>query len=310
MRTIGTGVGMEEFSMLANVVEECVVAIASADDDRAAGTGFRIESDIVITCTHVVRDALGCAVTDLIGAQVKVVDKFANLTFTGTVAWFKSENEIAGDFSIITTPNSLNGKYATLLRNTPPIGADWRSFGFPKDFPRGAPIEHGRVGSMTGDGQYMLIDTSSNTLFVEPGYSGAPVWDVMRRAVIGLVAEEVIRGSRHIGLMIPSSAIIEGLTSFGWRGEFQDTPTFSKYRSIELINVVNNRLVTKDVLGRYLQKCLLGIDDPSERYWIYTTAGAIGGEVCSAIIRHALVEEKYEYARIAAKRAAHLLGLS
>jgi hypothetical protein len=154
-----------------------------------------------------------------------------------------------------------------------------------------------------------LLDTERNAFFVEPGYNGAPVWDVLRDGIIGMIVEEVVRADKHLGLMIPTRTIVTALKGFAPRA-YHTTPRIFGPDDLERLTVISADSQMRDRTGLYLSELLQHTDDPAERYWIYITAGKIGADTCRTLIRQALRDETYEHARAGATHAAAILGLN
>jgi 5'-deoxynucleotidase YfbR-like HD superfamily hydrolase len=155
-------------------VKQCTVAITNTTGDTI-GTGFYISMDgLILTCAHVVKDAKGVDSIRIKGKKVYAVyianeDDFAVL---------KEEN-YQGDAVSLSTTYKLSGYF--------------RSFGYGRpDFPAGATINgtitdanlHCNYGSLP----MLRLSIGIDAQRVEPGESGAPVFDIENAAVIGLIA--------------------------------------------------------------------------------------------------------------------------
>jgi hypothetical protein len=289
-------------------IEHCTFGVVSRVGDRPIGTAFLVSDELLLTCAHVIEESIPQDDESYLGKTLEVFDPIRQMKLPAEVVLFIGVGESVSDVALLRCKSSFRERHAAMLASENLIGAVWGSFGFPADFPRGAPIGRGLIGAATGEGHYTLLDIRNTAFFVEPGFSGAPVWDLLRNCTIGMIAEESHRNDRHFGLMIPASAMISNLKAFSIPSYVVAPWLFGKDESDRLVQIAKDAGL-RDRIARYLVEALGSRDDPSERAWIYTTAGEIGGDASYALIRRALREEKYVHARNAAVRAAYVLGV-
>ncbi|GIF16978.1 trypsin-like peptidase domain-containing protein [Actinoplanes teichomyceticus] len=160
----------------------CAVAQILDGRDTAAGAGFLIADDVLITCAHVV-EAAGAR----IGEPVRL--RFPQLTGSPSASgrvladgWEPPEGE---DIAVVRLDAVPAG-----LRPLPLAGSDGRrghpvrSFGFPAQAGAGGHFGYGRAGDLLRPGLLQLTDANDLT----QGFSGGPVWDDRAEAVIGMVS--------------------------------------------------------------------------------------------------------------------------
>ncbi|MFD3970785.1 trypsin-like peptidase domain-containing protein [Streptomyces cyaneofuscatus] len=184
-------------------------------DGVIAGAGFLVADDLVLTCAHVVSDALDRPREEAVepGAEVAV-----DLPLAGNAGgaydggaydggdraaevrrWIRVEPDRTGDMALLRLPEPIPGARPLPLVD-PPQGV-WhhaaRAVGFTDDHPGG--IWHsGTFRGPTGEGWIQLSRSDGEGGHVTRGFSGSPVWDDELGAVVGLmVAAEPVRGAQQ-----------------------------------------------------------------------------------------------------------------
>jgi hypothetical protein len=177
--------------------ESSIVRIRKPDDEKAVvGAGFLIGGEYVLTCAHVVTDALGlprdlseapqsqvCLDFYLLGEQTCVP--------ASVFLWCAFQPSGGGDIAVLKIEGVLpqGAKPACLART----GAHdlwnhkFRAVGFPHDNVTGAWVEGGIRGHLA-HGWIQIEDAPETAYHVKPGFSGGPVWDEQLRAVVGMIA--------------------------------------------------------------------------------------------------------------------------
>ena len=154
---------------------------------RVIGTAFLVDDTRVLTCAHVVQDALGTSDRIDISSQQTIKLDFPLLpqqkTCFARIAYLNHEKDIAG----------------LELTSDPPLGAQpvhlvipedelwehsFRTFGF--SMPEGV-WASGVLRGKNAEGWVQIEDTKSTGYNIQPGFSGAPVWDEELQAVVGMV---------------------------------------------------------------------------------------------------------------------------
>jgi hypothetical protein len=291
--------------MFAATAEDCVVGVAGKEGGIPVGTGFLVAQDLLVSCDHVVDDAIAHH-----SLPLHIVDTINQEARQGRLVSPDGLDDPDVDIALIELDRPFTHKRkARLLRRTPLVGTLWSSFGYPTDFPKGGPIELGRIGPETGERFFTLLDVRGEALFVEAGFSGAPVFDPVGLGVVGMISEVVARPQRRIGLMIPTSI----LASFDRRLQYttvsQELELFGRSDCERLVQLT--RRLPIEAVSDYLEELLNEkYPDPGERYWIYCALGQVGGHRAKALISTALVREELKHARQGALEAALLLGVT
>jgi Trypsin-like peptidase domain len=169
----------------------------------AVGVGVLVGAREIVTCAHVVNQALGldqrsqAAPTDRVTARFPLLGSpdTAVEAFSAQVrVWMPPPREgAAGDdlagLVLTDDPARVGAKPARLAVNPPDVGSRVRVFGYPGSPPRpqGAWVSTTIVGRVEG-GRLQLESGVDAALRVQPGYSGGPVCDEASGLVVGLVA--------------------------------------------------------------------------------------------------------------------------
>ena len=155
------------------------------------GVGFLVTKQHMLTCEHVVRDALGLRIDDpLDGREIKFDFPFVlpRVTLSAKVVYWDpkltTSRDIAGLEIIGVVPDRC--RPARLIGYDDIWGHQFRGFGFPEGagfetnglWAQGVFRDHNIIGRV------QIADTD-----VEPGFSGTAAWDHNLRAVVGMVSE-------------------------------------------------------------------------------------------------------------------------
>lgn len=181
------------------------------------GTGFLVAPDLVLTCAHVVSDALGLPreETVALGTAVTVDFPLAGRT-TETAAgrtdhaadgagdapardggpgpwpatvehWVPVRADRTGDLAVLRLPSPVPGALPLPMADPESVwehGA--RAVGFTGGAPGGTWLR-GRLGGATSEGWLQLSRADGQAVHVKRGFSGSPVWDNELGAAVGLL---------------------------------------------------------------------------------------------------------------------------
>ena len=173
-----------------------------------AGTGFLVAEGYLLTCAHVVREAL-FAPADPLGAALEVT--FFN-TFEpqkATVVFYEFEEQRYGrDVAVLYLPQCLPEDLSEKPTPAPLRAlrqyheAELQVFGYPGDA-AGRNLTAVTRGEVSG-GWVQIEDTKVPGLAVEAGFSGAPVWCEVEGGIVGMVvARHQGQANEKVGFMIP-----------------------------------------------------------------------------------------------------------
>jgi tetratricopeptide (TPR) repeat protein len=205
-------------------VEAAVVRIRRGDS--AVGAGFLAGPGRVLTCAHVVAEALGLAGTPPEPPQEELELDFP-LRAAGTVL----RARVSADCWVPIDPRTGRGDVAGLdLLAEPPAGAralrlvpaddlfrhEFTTFGFPAPPPgfEGDPLSeagvwaHGRILGRQAVGHVQLEGTSDVGFRIEPGFSGSPIWDLELRGGVGMTVTSDDLPERRTAYCIAASDLL------------------------------------------------------------------------------------------------------
>ncbi|MFE7431169.1 serine protease [Streptomyces sp. NPDC057545] len=178
-------------------------------DGAIGGAGFLIAPDLVLTCAHVVSDALDRRREDTVEAGTEVT---VDVPLAGNAEgvdegdhgaevqrWIPIRPDQSGDIAVLRLRNRIPG--ARLLPMADPQRGVWdhdaRAVGFTDDNPDGI-WQSGRFRGPTCQGWIQLSRANGDTVQVKGGFSGSPVWDNRLGAAVGMmVAAQPVREAQQ-----------------------------------------------------------------------------------------------------------------
>ncbi|MFD5897200.1 trypsin-like peptidase domain-containing protein [Streptomyces sp. NPDC060366] len=182
-------------------------------DGELAGAGFLVAPQMVLTCAHVVNDALDRPREEEVAAGTEV---FVDLPFAegGGAAeverWVPVRADQTGDIAVLRLRTAIPGARPVNMADTERVwGHDVRVPGFPRRSPGGV-WHHGRLRGGTAEGWVQLSQADPHGIPVEKGFSGSPVWDEQLRAVTGMVVV-VQPGGVQQSFLIPTRTLVAEL---------------------------------------------------------------------------------------------------
>ncbi|MCK8678487.1 nSTAND1 domain-containing NTPase [Streptomyces lichenis] len=314
----------------------CAVVRVMGPGGVIAGAGFLVTGDLVLTCAHVVSDALDRRREEPVepGAEVLLdlpLARNAGGGYDGGARtaevrrWVPVGPDRSGDMALLRLREPLPGARPLPLAD-PPQGV-WhhaaRAVGFTDEHPGG--IWHsGTFRGPTGEGWIQLSRGDGEGANVRPGFSGSPVWDDELGAAVGLmVAAEPVRGGQQ-AFALRTRALLDALpeleclvtppTPFRGLATFQEADAgvfFGRDEDIE--NVLGSLRGTRPTVTLYgpsgcgkSSLALAGVV-PRMREAGYAVLVLNAGHLSS--LRYALATRLYEvHLEVRAKRAADGTG--
>ncbi|MEU0955545.1 trypsin-like peptidase domain-containing protein [Streptomyces niveus] len=206
-RDTGAGSRSPEEALAAAVVR------VKGPDGEPVGAGFLVAPRTVLTCAHVVNDALDRPRDEEVAAGTRVL---VDLPFAegGGVAeverWVPVRADQTGDIAVLRLPAAIPGARPVNMADTERVwGHDVRVPGFPRRSPGGV-WHYGRLRGGTAEGWVQLSQADPHGIPVEEGFSGSPVWDEQLRAVAGMVVVIQPGGVRQT-FLIPTRTLVAEL---------------------------------------------------------------------------------------------------
>ena len=190
------------------------IARIHGKSNKVIGTGFLVDGG-VITCAHVVRDALrlGRGQTPAQGSKVMIsfpfsVSKRPVSAEVKIYRYYKEEDQnredVAGLILLEPLPEGTSP-----IRRIEGYGLEnsFRVYGFPEKRAAGREAT-GRFMTDLADGLVQII--GKDGFSIQAGFSGSAIWDEQVAAVVGMtVAVETEEQNSDIGFMVPAVPLVE-----------------------------------------------------------------------------------------------------
>jgi V8-like Glu-specific endopeptidase len=228
-------------------VDDYEKAIARVFDAKGnvIGTGFLVAPGYVLTCAHVVLQAIGETkdkFADYVGQPQELITLDFHVLATGqrieaeVVAWLPYSLE-SGDVAALrlkspapegVKPVSLVTVARGEVENDPHA-----VYGFGRSANGGRSDAYRPKANVAG-GRFQLCKVGDpNDETIKPGFSGAPVWNEPRRCVIGMVATAVVakEDQQSLAYAIPTKEL---------------QPVLQQIEALSLHDVLQNSLVACD----------------------------------------------------------------
>lgn len=185
--------------------KRAIAQIHFANSDVIAGTGFLVAEAYLVTCAHVVREAL-YAPEKLIGASLSVTFFNTSKPQPAEVIFYDFvETSYGRDVAVLYLSDAAQ-RGASLAQLKPLRqlqGAELNVFGYPGNDAAGRNLTAVTRGEVSG-GWVQIEDTKVPGLSVEAGFSGSPVWCNAAQGIVGMVvARHQGQGQEKVGFMIP-----------------------------------------------------------------------------------------------------------
>jgi hypothetical protein len=188
------------------------------DPAKHAGMGVVVDTRLVLTCAHVVNDALGRAQRsteqpDKDRDKVPVsfpYAKDAKPVLAGVLRWYPIGPDHPSDIAVLELDTAIPGNVG-VAKLVPASAKDVEDhpcavFGLTLKNSGGDSAD-GTIKAMRPDRTIAIEGTGPAVPFIEPGYSGAGVWDKKLGAVVGMVVSKKESDTLLVAYMIPVSIL-------------------------------------------------------------------------------------------------------
>jgi S1-C subfamily serine protease len=170
----------------------------------AIGAGFLVADGHAVTCAHVVASALGLQRAPGSKPQAEIKLDFpllaaGKIISARVIAWGAAE-----DIAVLELRREIPSEVqpAELFHGDNLWEHPFRTFGFPSGFDNGV-WASGRILAREATGWLQIEDTKQTGYFVQPGFSGAPVWDEQLGGVIGMTVAADTRSGVRAAFVLP-----------------------------------------------------------------------------------------------------------
>jgi hypothetical protein len=283
---------------------------------NTVGSGFLLNSSTICTCAHVYAQALGQPELKLAAEPPNIPVSFllpfvSPDIYTGTLRSWSPDLATGCDAALL----SVEAKLPITARELPVVlandatGAPFEVHGFQT----GTAFDvnaNGRIGAQNARGWYELIGVGAQGFFVQPGFSGGPVWDVAQQAGIGIIKAVANDAAIRVAFLIPSESLVRYLSGFRISTISSRGLAFGRNRYDLFVSATRREPTAREVIVRYLSDLVPATTDPTQRYWIYEALGDIGGDLARLTVLRALEDETDELARSGVENAARTLCIA
>jgi vWA-MoxR associated protein C-terminal domain/vWA-MoxR associated protein middle region (VMAP-M) 1/Trypsin-like peptidase domain len=186
--------------MLEQQALDCAFVRIWGSDETVAGAGFLIQSQYVLTCAHVVNHALDLPDEGVQkpGAEATVFLDFPILLASPVVrsqrlssrvvVWSPVDREKAfQDIAILKILDPCPATASAIPLKDHDPSSKVMVKGFPLNFDDAAIAPCASVIGAIARGLIQLHDEAKTGILIQPGFSGAPVWDVQQQAAVGML---------------------------------------------------------------------------------------------------------------------------
>ena len=182
------------------------------------GTGFLVSGRHVLTCAHVVTGTLGLPSDTPNPPQADLHLDFPLLAPESTLTARVSHWQPTADVAVLelTADPPAESRPVRLVTAEDLWGHAFRAFGFPSGYDDGV-WASGLLRGQTAAGWVQIEDVKEPGYRVQPGFSGALVWDEQLNGMVGMaVAADTDRATKA-AFMVPTQALIGAWPGLGRR---------------------------------------------------------------------------------------------
>ena len=190
----------------------CLARLRTRRGD-VCGAGFLVTDRLVCTCAHVVAEALGGSAM----ARKPPTDRIeVDFPFLGdrvygarVKTWRPAGGPQPTDVALLVLDGSPPSGARPARWGTPRMvrGHEFRVCGFPEGSDAGV-WARGVLDERRSDGTVQIEREGSGGFRVQPGFSGAPVWDARERCVVGMVVSSWREREVGAAFMIPVDTLM------------------------------------------------------------------------------------------------------
>jgi hypothetical protein len=274
------------------------------------GCGFLLGSGNISTCAHVCATALGKPELKLSAtppsAPISLIFPFvSSAVLTASVTSWSPDSAGGADAAILTLFDALPARAHSfpIISARGSSGAPFEVHGFQTGTSFGVDAR-GHIGGQNARGWFELIGDSVHGFFIQPGFSGGPVWDVARQACIGMIKAVATDSALRVAFLVPNEMLSLHLTGYADGCKLSPLPPFDKNRHCLFLEASKRHHSDRNLIAGALADLIPETEDPTERHWIYEALGDIGGDVARATILRALSDEFDPFARTGVENAA------
>ncbi|MEL6573878.1 MAG: serine protease [Pseudomonadota bacterium] len=283
--------------MLEEPLQRFVCSVAEVGQPKVTGTGWFVTPTIGLTCAHVLDNSNAKK-----GQNIEVGFPFASgAKLEARVEHVDRKRDLAAF--------RLTGTF-TIKRPGPLIepvarASHLETFGFPEGYDQaylGVPATITSPGRIAGNGWNLVNKDQAGGFFIKEGFSGAPVWDVIRFGVCGMVVAVDSDPESKTAFLISSAVIEVFLNTLGV--DLADANNrINDAADVALYAASTNRTGCHEEVLSHMRHELSKEGDPVARYWLYVCCGSLNTAEAINFLKEAEKSEVFEFAKKGIKRA-------
>ncbi|WP_074471555.1 serine protease [Bosea sp. BIWAKO-01] len=258
-------------------LETCVARVWTDPYKAVDGAAFLVGDNLLCTCTHVLQGNRANPAADVWVNFPFLGDKKLRATLVGATAVEGSGGDIA--FLSLLDPLPQGAMALRTFESRFSVGMLCDTYGFPLGYEEGIPTS-AVIGNRTALGWRNLIAVNSQGVVIERGFSGAPVWDIVRQCIVGMIV--AMHRKALVSFVIPSEVISKVCPQ---PLDLSDAESVFDERVSELLLRSAVRLADPEPIASYLSNLLREHKRGTARKWIYLTLGQLGGLRAKGILR-------------------------
>ncbi|MGW1319773.1 caspase, EACC1-associated type [Streptomyces sp. NPDC002426] len=194
----------------ANGLETAQVRMYSATGE-VLGSGLLLSDDIVGTCAHSLGAAFDVQSTGEVSSGPVTLDFPLLRGVPGAQARVASMPQDGANVALLRLETPVMGsRPVPSAKGHPAGGATFRALGFPGEFGDGL-WASGHLHT-TVDGGLVRAETAPQSPRMDPGFSGAPVWDETNGGVVGIVM--TVQHDGPLVFVLPTPSLLNELNRF------------------------------------------------------------------------------------------------
>src|SRR6266571_5764620 len=197
-------------------IENCLARILGPGEKQIAGAGIRFGDSHVITCAHVVNQALRRPMGSVAQPDDKVHLDFPFFHSAGPkpaqiVKWCPIQEDGSGDIAVLLLDGEpLQGPTPVLIADAEPEELkhhEFETYGFPSGQDVGVEA-HGKLLGRRPDGS-IQIESEPTGFRVQSGFSGAPVLDKKLNRLVGMVVMAERQPEVKAAFIVPTKLLVQ-----------------------------------------------------------------------------------------------------
>lgn len=189
------------------IFESAIVRLLTKEQEPI-GIGMIVDANHIVTCAHVVNEALNRELHVFVKPANSIL---INPLFTSRDYTFKAQVEVwdyDSDIAVLEfseqLPVGVTPQLMLVARHL--SDHDFDTYGVPASYDDGI-WTSGVLRSSVSGGKIQIEDTNNVGHFVSPGFSGAPIWDKVLGAVVGIVATADRDMANRTAFIIPTERV-------------------------------------------------------------------------------------------------------